>query len=82
MKKQYSNIKKSIESFIRSFAKNLKLLQGTEKAFTKKIALLKNNQSLKILLKTISTTIKKIKSEAKEAKYALGAIKKLFKSVK
>jgi len=82
LKKQYTSIKKSIESFIKSFIKSLKTLQGTEKAFTKKIKLLKNNESLKVLLKTISGTIKKIKSEAKEAKDALGAIKKLFKSVK
>ena len=60
----------------------MKTLQGTEKAFTKKIGHLKNNESLKTLLKTIHATINKIKGEAKEAKDALGAIKKLYKSVK
>merc|ERR1712032_1292859 len=82
LKKQYTSIKKSFEAFVKSFSKNLKTLQATEKSFKKKVALLKNNSSLKMLLKTISMTIAKIKSEQKESKDAIGAIKKLYKSVK
>lgn len=82
LKKQYASTKKSIESFVKSFTKSLSTLQHTEKAFEKKVSVLKNNDSLKVLLKTINRTINKIKNELKEAKDALGAIKKLFKSVK
>ena len=43
---------------------------------------MKNNETLSNLLKTISDTINKIKNEAKEAKQALEAIKKLYLSVR
>lgn len=44
--------------------------------------MLKNNDALTTLLKTISTTIAKIKTEAKEAKNALDNIRKLYNQVK
>merc|ERR1712151_881942 len=82
LKKQYLSARKSIGDFIKSFGKNLKTLENTEKTFSKKIGLLKNNGSLKNLLKIISRTINKIKMEAKEAKEALGALKRLYLSVR
>lgn len=82
MKKQYLSIKNTIESFVKSFDKNLKVLQAVESNFTKKTMGLKNNQNLTSLLKTISATIAKIKNEGKEAKEALVGLKKLFLMVK
>ncbi len=60
----------------------MKTLQATENSFKRKTELMKNNETLSNLLKTISDTINKIKNEAKEAKQALEAIKKLYLSVR
>jgi len=82
---QYKQIKTSIQSFIGSFAKNLKVLQATQNSFGKKIKALSNkpeNEALDNLLKTIGESINKIKTESKEAKDALESLKKLYSSLK